>query len=178
WLDLQGDGLAGEGLDEDLPSEKTVTSWICTSNSTAEMNAKIALAMILALQVSMSLCDIPSPAPDLVEKYDQMKSVFYKRLITAYGKLQAAVAPLVDNVDSEKTQVVKEYIETLQTKPEFQAVAKVAVGLGEEVGPLVDRTRTAVLGLYGHYLRPRIGDALGDAIDNIKVYLNKYLPTE
>lgn len=75
----------------------------------------------------MSLCDIPSPPPDLVEKYDQMKSVFYKRLITAYGKLQAAVAPLVDNVDSEKTQAVKEYIETLQTKPEFQAVAKVAV---------------------------------------------------
>ncbi|KAG8009922.1 hypothetical protein GBF38_014002, partial [Nibea albiflora] len=131
------------------------------------------------IAVSMSLCDVPSPSPDLVAKYDQMKGVFYKRLLTAYGKLQAAAAPYVDNMSSnDDMQVVRDYIESLQTKPEFQAIAKVAMGLGEEASPLVDKTRTALLGLYGHYLRPHVGDALSDAIDNIKVYLDKFLPAE
>lgn len=75
----------------------------------------------------MSLCDLPAPDQELVEKYDQLKSVFYKRLLTAYGKLQAAAAPLVERVgDHEHGQAAKDYIEDLMAKPQVQAVAKVA----------------------------------------------------
>ena len=75
----------------------------------------------------MSLCDVPAPDQELVEKYDQLKSVFYKRLLNAYGKLQAAASPLVERVgDSQQSQAAKDYIEELMAKPEFQAVVKVA----------------------------------------------------
>lgn len=75
----------------------------------------------------MSLCQIPEPSQELVEKYESMKSVFYKRLLNAYSKLQAAAAPLVERVgDNERTQAARDFVEDMQTKPEFQAVVKVA----------------------------------------------------
>jgi len=136
------------------------------------------LVAFLALQVSMSLCEIAEPDKELVEKYEAMKSVFYKRLLNAYGKLQAAAAPLIEGMDPARGQVAKDYIEDLQTKPGFQAVVKVATGVAGEAGPLVDKARTAALGLYGQHARPYVGTYLDDAINAIKVYLDKYLPAE
>lgn len=75
----------------------------------------------------MSLCEVPTPSQELVDKYNNMKSTLYMRLLNAYGKLQAAAAPLVEKVgEDEQGQAAKTYIEDLQTKPEFQAFVKVA----------------------------------------------------
>merc|ERR1712035_65994 len=148
------------GTDNSL-AEKTVTSWICTSNTTADMNAKYALALILALQVSMSLCEVPPPSQELVDKYNTMKDGFYKRLLNTYGRVQAAVAPLAERfAQDELGQVAKDYIAFLQTKPQFQADVKVAAAIAQEAGPLADKARETVLGLYEHYLRDQIGTQL------------------
>ncbi|KAK5891932.1 hypothetical protein CesoFtcFv8_012361 [Champsocephalus esox] len=158
-------------------SENTVTSWTCTSNPTADMNAKYTLALILALQVSMSLCEVAQPSQELVDKYDGMKTVFYKRLLNAFSKVQAAAAPLMENAEtSEHGRIAKEYFDVLKTQPQLQAVVKVATGMAHELSPLVDQARLALLGLYEHHLRPEVGNHLSEAIDSIKVYLDQHMP--
>lgn len=68
----------------------------------------------------MSLCDVPAPSKELVDKYESLKATFYKRLINAYGKLQTAAG------EHEHGQNARAYAESLQDKPELQAVIKVA----------------------------------------------------
>ncbi|XP_034144609.1 apolipoprotein A-II [Esox lucius] len=140
------------------------------------MNGKLALALVLALQVSVCLCQVPEPDKELVEKYEGMKSVFYKRLINAYSKIQAAVGPLTENL--QQTQAAKDHMEKIQEDPKFQSAVKIGMGLVQEAGPLVDKARSAGLGLYGEYLRPHVGTYLDEAIKGIKVYLDQILPAE
>ncbi|XP_033959097.1 apolipoprotein A-II [Pseudochaenichthys georgianus] len=141
------------------------------------MNAKYTLALILALQVSMSLCEVAQPSQELVEKYDGMKTVFYKRLLNAFSKVKAAAAPLMENAgNSEHVQTAKEYFDVLQTQSQVQAVVNVANGMAHELSPLVDQARSALLGLYEYHLRPQVGDHLSHAIDSIKTYLDEHMP--
>ncbi|KAM9513328.1 apolipoprotein A-II [Salvelinus alpinus] len=142
------------------------------------MNGKLALALVLALQVSVCLCQVPEPDKELVEKYETMKSVFYKRLMNAYGKVQAAVGPMTESLGQGQGQAAKDYIEELQGNPKFLSVVKIGTGLAQEAAPLVDKARMAGLGLYGHYVRPHVGTYLDEAINSIKVYLDKVLPVE
>lgn len=77
----------------------------------------------------MSLCEVPQPDQELVEKYDELKTMFFMRLLTAFGKIQEAAAPYMKNVHhfhSEHGQATKDFVEDVMSKPEFQAVAKVA----------------------------------------------------
>merc|ERR1711915_118248 len=157
---------------DNSPSEKTVTSWICTSNTTADMNAKYVVALILALQVSMSLCEIPEPSQELVEKYEQMKSTFLKRLMNAFERVSKS--PVVEN----NREAVVALAGNLHNKPELNAAAGVATALAEEAPPLLDKARSSVLGVYEYYLRPYVGNTLSDGIDHVKVVLDKYLPAE
>ncbi|KAK7887289.1 hypothetical protein WMY93_026910 [Mugilogobius chulae] len=105
-------------------SERTVT------RAAADMNAKIVFAVFLALQVSLSLCEIPAPEAELVEKYNDLKNTFIKRAVA------------------------------------------------EETSPVVDRARSAALGVYGAYMRPVIGEYLQEAITNIKTVLDQVMPAE
>merc|ERR1739838_1014391 len=89
------------GTDDQSP-ERTVLLFllrIC-NQATADMSGKYMLALFLALQVSMSLCQVPEPSADLVEKYEAMKTTFYARLLNAYNKLQAAAKPYVDSIET------------------------------------------------------------------------------
>ncbi|KAK5605908.1 hypothetical protein CRENBAI_003850 [Crenichthys baileyi] len=156
---------------DNSPPEKTVTSWVGTS-SNHKMNTRFILALVFALQVSLSLSEVPAPSQELVDKYEAMKATFYKRLLNAYGKLQGAVA------DNDQAQQTRELIESLKEKPELQAIVKVASGLATEAAPMVDRARASLLGLYEHYLRPNVGESLSNAIDQIKVFLDQHMPAE
>ncbi|XP_068998434.1 apolipoprotein A-II [Embiotoca jacksoni] len=143
------------------------------------MNAKYVLALVLALQVSLSLCQDAQPSQELVDKYNSLKAVFFKRLMNAYSKLQMAAGPYVDQAStSARTVAAREFVEDLTTKEEFKAIVKVASGIGAEAGPMVDRMRSSALGLYEHYLRPHFGDSLSKAIDHAKLFLDQILPAE
>ncbi|KAM7421213.1 hypothetical protein PAMA_015390 [Pampus argenteus] len=127
----------------------------------------------------MSLCSVPPPDAELVQKYEQMRTTFYSRLLAAYSKFQEAAAPYLEKIgEHEHGQTTKHFVEEVMAKPEFQAFAKVAAGAGQEVGRVADTARTAALGAYAQYARPHIGTYLSDAIDSIKVYLDKYLPAQ
>uniref|UniRef100_A0A3Q0SF01 Apolipoprotein A-II n=1 Tax=Amphilophus citrinellus TaxID=61819 RepID=A0A3Q0SF01_AMPCI len=143
------------------------------------MNAKYIFALIFALQVSMSLCELPEPSPEMVELYNNHKATFMKRLMNFYNKVHAAATPVLESAGtSDFGQNAREFAENLQAKPEFQAFVKVASGIGQEAGPIVDRARNAALGVYEHYLRPHIGNTLSKGIDHAKIFLNEVLPAE
>ncbi|XP_034467313.1 apolipoprotein A-II [Hippoglossus hippoglossus] len=143
------------------------------------MNAKYALALILALQVSTSLCEVPAPSQELIDKYDAMRTTFIRRLMNTYGKIQELAAPLVAKVsESDRGLSAKAYVEDVQAQPAFQAFMKVSSGLVEEAGPLVDKARTSALGVYEEYMRPQVGNYMNDIIDHIKAYLDMVMPAE
>jgi len=143
------------------------------------MNGKYALALILALQVSMSLCEIPAPDQELVDKYEAMKATFFKRLLNAYNKVHAAAGPVVEKVgENPHGQAAKDYLEGLQTNPHVEGAVKIIKGVASEAEPLVDRARTSALGAYGAYVRPHVGTYLNDGIEFLKTILDRVLPAE
>uniref|UniRef100_A0A3Q1I384 Uncharacterized protein n=2 Tax=Anabas testudineus TaxID=64144 RepID=A0A3Q1I384_ANATE len=143
------------------------------------MNAKYALALILTLQVSMCLGEIPAPSQEVVNTYNTLKSTFYSRLLNAYKKLQAVIEPTLEKLaESNRGQATRDYIEEVQQKPEFKAFVKIASGLGTEAAPLVDKARTSLLGLYEYYVRPHFGKYVQDSIAAAKVHLDRVLPVE
>ncbi|XP_062394934.1 apolipoprotein A-II [Sardina pilchardus] len=139
------------------------------------MSAKLVLALIVALQVSMCL-SAPEPDKELVDKYEDLKATFYKRLLNAYNKAQAAVVPLAEG--SPQASMVKEYVDSLQGDPKMQSAVKVITGMAGELGPAVDRARAGALGVYGEYLRPYIGTYLDTAIQGLKPMLDVVLPAD
>merc|ERR1711970_780393 len=144
-----------------------------------KMNGKYVLALVLTLQVSLSLCDVPAPDQELVDKYEGLKATFYKRLLNAYNNLHARATPYMEKAGENPHGVAaKEYIEQLQANPHVQGAVKIITGVAGEASPLVDKARTGALGVYGTYVRPYVGSYLSDAIDHIKIVLDKVMPAE
>ncbi|XP_060906191.1 apolipoprotein A-II [Labrus mixtus] len=142
------------------------------------MNVKYVVALILALQVSVSVCDVPEPSQELVDKYNQMRSTFMSRIMVLYNKVQEAAAPMVESAgQNDQTSLIKTFIEDMQEKPEAQALIKFLSGLTQEASPLVDKARLSLLGLYEKYLRPNHGDSLDSFINNhLKPFLDTVAP--
>ncbi|KAG5270992.1 hypothetical protein AALO_G00174660 [Alosa alosa] len=145
------------------------------SQREGDMSAKLVLALIVALQVSMCLC-APEPDKELVDKYEELKATFYKRLLNAYKKAQGAAGPIAEG--NPQASMIKEYIESLQADPKMQNAVKVITGMAGELGPAVDRARSGALGVYGEYLRPYIGTYLDHAINGLKPVLDAVLPAD
>ncbi|XP_040923804.1 apolipoprotein A-II [Betta splendens] len=164
---------------DNSPPEKTVTSWICTSSTAAEMTAKYVLALVLTLQVSMSLCQGPEPSKELVGIYSGHRDNFYKRLAVFAEHLQEVFSPVVNAFHSDpRGQAAKEHADAIREKPEFKAFIKIVQNLAKEAEPLVETLRSRALGAYEHHLREHIGPFLKDSIDNIKVVLDEVLPAQ
>nr|ALM01488.1 apolipoprotein [Paramisgurnus dabryanus] len=135
---------------------------------------KLTLALLLALQVSVCVWaePVPEPSRELVEKYEGLKAVFYKRILNAFSKFAAAMEPVLEQSET------KEFLEELKKRPRVESAAKIVSGLAAELEPVVEKARLAVLGAYAHYLRPHIGESLDKAINNIKPVLDVVLPAE
>uniref|UniRef100_A0A3B3ZIA7 Uncharacterized protein n=1 Tax=Periophthalmus magnuspinnatus TaxID=409849 RepID=A0A3B3ZIA7_9GOBI len=120
------------------------------------------------LLFSMSLCEIPEAEPEVVQKYNEMKQTFFKRLENAYNKMKAAAG---DTAASEYTQKA---LADMDLAP----YAQVAKAVGEEISPAVDNARSAALGFYSKHLRPYVREYLEDGITRIKAVLDQVLPVE
>uniref|UniRef100_A0A8C6TF16 Apolipoprotein A-II n=1 Tax=Neogobius melanostomus TaxID=47308 RepID=A0A8C6TF16_9GOBI len=144
-------------------SERTVT------RAAADMNAKFVFVVLLALQVSVALCDLPAPDEDLVVKYDEMKATFKRRLENLWGKMQAAAA------DNPNAQAAKDAI---ANNEKVGTAREVFSAIGDEVAPVVDKARTGLLSVYSYYLRPHVGETLQQSIDKIKSVLDQVMPAD
>nr|BAB40966.1 14kDa apolipoprotein [Anguilla japonica]BAH58379.1 apolipoprotein A-II [Anguilla japonica] len=140
------------------------------------MSGKLVVAVILALQVTASLCELPQPSKELVDKYTDLKESVYKLLAYAGIKAKEALEPLAQHIP--QSQAAKDYVEELQGKPHVQSVVKVATGVAGELVPLVDKVRMAGLGLYETYARPWLGTYLDQGVTAIKEYVNTVVPAE
>ncbi|XP_043118020.1 apolipoprotein A-II [Puntigrus tetrazona] len=139
---------------------------------------KLTFALILALQVSVCVWaqDWPEPDKELVEKYEGLKAVFFKRIVNAFEKIKAAIEPSLES--SPVGAQVKEIAEELKKRPRVESIVKIVSGVASELAPVVDKARMSLLGAYGMYLRPYIGEHLDKAITNIKPVLDTVLPHE
>uniref|UniRef100_A0A672QSZ0 Apolipoprotein A-II n=1 Tax=Sinocyclocheilus grahami TaxID=75366 RepID=A0A672QSZ0_SINGR len=143
---------------------------------------KLTFALILALQdyIHMSVCvwaqDWPEPDKELVDKYEGLKAVFLKRLVNAWEKAKDAIQPALES--SPTGGQAKEIFEEMRKRPRVESAIKIIGGLASELEPVVDKARMALLGAYGQYLRPYIGEHLDKAITNIKPVLDTVLPHE
>uniref|UniRef100_A0A8C9SHE2 Apolipoprotein A-II n=1 Tax=Scleropages formosus TaxID=113540 RepID=A0A8C9SHE2_SCLFO len=140
------------------------------------MASKLVIVLLIALQACLCLSHLPEPDKELVEKYDKLKSSLYARIVYWFQKLLEVIQSL--EKDSESAKKAKERLEELQEDPHFQSFVKIVTGLYQDVTPLVDKGRSAVLGLYGEHLRPHIGTHLDQAITHVQSMLDIIWPKE
>ncbi|KAK7147442.1 hypothetical protein R3I94_010077 [Phoxinus phoxinus] len=137
---------------------------------------KLTFALILALQVSVCVWAQQWPEPDkeLVEKYEGLKAVFFKRIVTAWEKVKDSAQPMLEGTPTGGR--AQEIYGEIKQSPRVESTIKIISGLASELEPVVDKARLALLGAYGHYLRPYIGEHLDKAITSIKPVLDTVLP--
>lgn len=79
------------------------------------------------IPVSLGLCEIPQPSKELLDKYNGLKAVFYKRILNAYSKFQTNAAPVIQQLSAhEQGRAAKDYLGTVEASRGYQAALKVA----------------------------------------------------
>lgn len=75
----------------------------------------------------MGLCEIPEPSQELVQKYNDLKTLFYKRILRLYERIQGKTGPLVERLgQSEHGQAAAAFT----GNSEVQRAYKAGVQLG------------------------------------------------
>ncbi|XP_061108902.1 uncharacterized protein LOC133135687 [Conger conger] len=153
------------------------TLGIYSIHNLKEMSGKLVIAVILALQVTVSLCNLPQPGQELKLKYSKVINNFMDRLWQYYEKIgHPIIGPMMDNIFDNN--VTSDFVEKLYKNPYVEAAQDIAIGVAIEAFPLADKTHTAALGLYGEYVRPWAGPYVDRAIAAINGLLDKVMPVE
>ncbi|NAU78047.1 hypothetical protein EE079_30955, partial [Klebsiella pneumoniae] len=154
-------------------------SLLGSARPTVKMHVKYAVALILVLQVSVGLCEVPEPSKELLDKYIGLKALFYRRILKAYSKFQGSAAPLIEHFSqSEHGQAAAALAGGSEVQRGYQAALKIAAAAAAELEPVVDKARLSALGAYEQYLRPHIGESLDDGIASVQAVLDNFMPAE
>ncbi len=137
---------------------------------------KLALALILALQVSLCLCEVPDPPQELVEKYDGYRTTFLKRVTNAYEFLHTFFEKLLEGTITGSK--LKEISDASKGNERLQTFSKLVHAVFVEMQPGIEKARLKALGAYSEFLRPYIGTYLDTAINNAKPILDTFMPAE
>lgn len=80
------------------------------------------------IPVSVSLCEMPTPSQELIDKYNDLKSVFTSRLMNILNKVQDAASPVVQSLsEGEDAKLIKGYIDSLANMPQMQIASKLSM---------------------------------------------------
>ncbi len=75
----------------------------------------------------MSVCvwaqDWPEPDKELVEKYEGLKAVFFKRIVNAWEKAKETIQPALES--SPTGGQAKEFFEEMQKRPRVESAMKI-----------------------------------------------------
>lgn len=106
------------------PLEQVVP--VCSAAQT-EPDRLLRLTFWLFLSVSVGLCEIPEPSQELVDKYNGLKAVFYRRLLNAYNRFQNNAAPLLERLSqSDQAQAATAFTGNSEVQRGYKAAAKIA----------------------------------------------------
>ncbi|XP_068616575.1 apolipoprotein A-II [Brachionichthys hirsutus] len=130
------------------------------------MNTKYAVALLLVMQVSVSLCDVPKPSPELLAKYEDLKTRITNRINSGFMTIKTNAEPVLGVVMTpEDVENVKESVASL---PKAQQVSRTYDAVETEIKNLAAKFRNILLGIYQEYLRPKVGEDLSTAIDRLR----------
>ncbi|KAJ8289804.1 hypothetical protein GJAV_G00005520 [Gymnothorax javanicus] len=182
-------GTTGAPTKESNP-EELIQSWNrrtvfeCFIFSFLEMSGKLVIVTILALQVSVTFCELPQPDQELVEKYTQFKVYFGQWLYSFAIKTSDIMEYVYETYEKIlNTKPVKDFFEELKQNPHVQRFKEVTRSMlqrdvSDAIFSLLEKAQTDVLGLYGEHVRPWAGPYLEQAITAFKDCLYSVAPVE
>ncbi|XP_068180200.1 apolipoprotein A-II [Antennarius striatus] len=139
------------------------------------MNAKYAVALLLVFQVSMSLCDVPTPSTELLEKYERIRDDIMKKLMSGLRLLENKTAPVVEMMTSDSD--VQTLTSSVGDLPEVKKFTQTYNAVKTEIKKFAAKVRNVALSIYERRFRPTIGEQFSNGIDKAKEFVDAlYVP--